>query len=73
MLNENEVYWVKDWTGTTRTIAPGFCKMMIWLPIPNRLDNEGYIELVCHQNGPAHFGVWIAVLQVASGVIRAAR
>jgi hypothetical protein len=30
------------------------------------MDNEGYIVLVDHPNGPAHFGAWIAIVQIAS-------
>jgi hypothetical protein len=39
---------------------------MQWVPIPNRLDGDGYTELVSHPNGPAHFGAWCALLAVAS-------
>src|ERR1700693_1290175 len=37
-----------------------------WFPIPNDLSAYGYVELVSHAEGPAHFGVWNALLMVAS-------
>lgn len=41
-------------------------KVMQWVPIPNRLDSEGYTEIMEQRNGAAIFGVWIALLEVAS-------
>ncbi len=41
-------------------------KNTAWVPIPNKLDNEGYVELVTHPNGAAHLGAWVVTLQVAS-------
>jgi len=37
-----------------------------WFPAPNDLSADGYTELVAHPDGAAHFGVWIALLMVAS-------
>lgn len=39
---------------------------MDWVPIPNRMDGDGYTELLDHANGAAHFGAWIAMIQIAS-------
>jgi hypothetical protein len=33
---------------------------------PNRYDNDGYIELISHQDGAAHYAAWITCLGVAS-------
>lgn len=41
-------------------------KRLDWLPIPNRMDGDGYTELVDHENGAAHFGAWMAIVQIAS-------
>jgi hypothetical protein len=41
-------------------------KKMSWVPIPNKLDGDGYTLLVEHPNGAAHFGAWIALVEVAS-------
>jgi hypothetical protein len=37
-----------------------------WFPVPNDLSADGYVELVGHQEGAAHLGVWSAILMVAS-------
>jgi uncharacterized phage protein (TIGR02220 family) len=39
---------------------------MRWVPIPNRLDGDGYTELISHPRGPAHLGAWCSLLAVAS-------
>lgn len=41
-------------------------KKMDWVPVPNRMDGEGYTELVDHPNGAAHLGGWLAILEIAS-------
>jgi hypothetical protein len=41
-------------------------KAMEWVPIPNKMDGDGYTELLDHPNGAAHFGVWIALVEIAS-------
>lgn len=37
-----------------------------WVAVPNKQDGDGYTELLDHPNGGLHYGVWIAVLLVAS-------
>lgn len=39
---------------------------MEWVPIPNKMDGDGYTELLDHPNGAAHFGAWIAIVEIAS-------
>src|ERR1700676_3485882 len=41
-------------------------KNMEWVPIPNKMDGDGYTELLDHPNGAAHFGAWIAIVEIAS-------
>lgn len=41
-------------------------KRMVWIPVTTRLDSDGYTELMGMKNGAAHFGCWIAILEVAS-------
>jgi hypothetical protein len=37
-----------------------------WVPVPNDLSGDGYVDLVTHDDGAAHLGVWIGLLMVAS-------
>jgi hypothetical protein len=39
---------------------------MTWVPVPNKHDGEGYTLTLAHENGPALFGCWMAIVQVAS-------
>jgi hypothetical protein len=39
---------------------------MDWVPFPNKMDGDGYTELTDHPDGAAHFGIWCALLMVAS-------
>lgn len=41
-------------------------KNLSWVLVPNKLDGDGYTELLDHKNGAAHFGAWMAIVQVAS-------
>jgi hypothetical protein len=41
-------------------------KKMEWVPLPNRMDDAGYVELLDHRDGAAHFGAWVALVEIAS-------
>ncbi len=41
-------------------------KHMSWVPIPNKMDGDGYTELVAHSDGAAHLGAWLTIIQIAS-------
>jgi hypothetical protein len=57
---------VRDWTKHFEVNRTRELVSMTWLPIPNRQDGDGYTALLDHPNGAAHFGAWIALLEVAS-------
>lgn len=37
-----------------------------WVPVPNKLDGDGYTLLLDHKHGAAHLGAWYVILAVAS-------
>ena len=41
-------------------------KAMRWAPVPNKLDGDGYTELMEHKNGASHYGAWIVLVHIAS-------
>lgn len=41
-------------------------KTIHWVPFPNTHDGAGYAELLDHHDGPAHYGTWCAIVQLAS-------
>jgi len=57
---------ITDWDENFETHRTRPMKKLNWVPVPNKQDGEGYRELIEHEDGAAHFGVWCAILQVAS-------
>jgi hypothetical protein len=60
------VYRVTEWTKHFENNRTKELKHMAWVPVPNKHDGDGYTELLEHDNGAAHFGAWIAIVEVAS-------
>lgn len=60
------MYRIKDWDRYFESHKTRILKRLDWLAIPNKMDGDGYTELVDHPDGAAHYGVWVALLLVAS-------
>ncbi len=63
---EEFVYRIKDWNDNFENNRTRELLKLSWVPIPNSLDGAGYTELIEHQNGPAHYAVWVGCVIVAS-------
>jgi len=68
-------YRIRNWSLHFENNRTREIKEMAWVPVPNRMDGDGYTELVDHPEGAAHLGAWLAILQIASkceerGVLR---
>lgn len=59
-------YRIREWDTLFENNRTREMKRMDWVPIPNRMDGNGYLTLVSHRHGAAHFGAWIAILEIAS-------
>jgi hypothetical protein len=57
---------VRDWDRIYENNRSRDMKRTNWFPAPNDLSADSYVELVSNDDGSAHFGVWIALLMVAS-------
>ena len=57
---------VRDWDNRHENSRSRELDRTLWLPMPNDLGEDSYVELVSHEDGAAHLGVWHAVLMVAS-------
>src|SRR5579871_1573071 len=57
---------VRDWDQLYENNRSREMKRTNWFPAPNDLSSDSYVELVSHENGAAHLGVWMAILMVAS-------
>ena len=60
------MYRIKDWDEHFETHKTRILKRLDWVPVPNKMDGDGYTELVDHPDGAAHLGVWLALLLIAS-------
>lgn len=60
------LYRIKDWNKHFENNRTRELEKMKWVPVPNKQDGDGYTSLIEHDNGPAHFGAWCAIVQVAS-------
>lgn len=61
-----DLYRVRDWNENFENADTRKLKRMRYLLLPTDLDKDAYVELIDHQSGPAHFGVWVALLELAA-------
>jgi hypothetical protein len=61
-----QVLRVRGWDRHYENNRTREMKRMAWVPVTTRLDSDGYTALMEMPNGPAYFGCWIAILEVAS-------
>lgn len=59
-------YRIVGWSANFEKNRTRDIKQMHWVPMPTKHDGDGYTELLDHPNGPAHFGAWCALVQVAA-------
>jgi hypothetical protein len=57
---------VRDWQEIYENHRTRELKDIKWVPVPNKLDGDGYTALMDHPNGAAHYGAWMAMLLIAS-------
>lgn len=41
-------------------------KSLSWIPFPNKMDGDGFTEIMDHKDGMIHFAAWVLIAQVAS-------
>lgn len=60
------VYRIRDWGAHFENNRTRELKYLDWVPMPNKMDGDGYTALVDHLDGDAHFGVWCTIVEIAS-------
>jgi len=65
-MAQNPIYVVRDWKTLYENNRSRDIGQTRWFPVPNDLSAYAYVELVALQDGAARFGVWNALLMVAS-------
>lgn len=59
-------YRIRDWSKHFENNRTRELKELRFVILPNKHDGDGYTELLDHPNGAAHYGAWVAIVQVAS-------
>jgi hypothetical protein len=57
---------IKDWSEHFENNRTREIKNLAFVCIPNKLDGDGYTELIDHPAGISHYGAWITLCHVAS-------
>ena len=60
------VYRIKDWEDHFENNRTREVKVMHWVPIPTKMDGDGYTELIDMDSGTVIFGIWIMLIEVAA-------
>jgi len=59
------VYRVVDWEANYENNRTKELKHLTWIRMPTKHDGDGYTQLLDHPNAAAHFGAWVAMVEVA--------
>jgi hypothetical protein len=57
---------IKDWSRYMHADCKRSASALPWVKTPTSHTGLGYLELMDHPNGMAHFGAWVLILQVAA-------
>ena len=60
------LYRIRNWEKHFENNRTKELKKLTWVPVPNKHDGDGFSELLDHPNGPAHYGAWCILVQIAS-------
>jgi hypothetical protein len=60
------LFRVRDWDSRHENNRSREISRTRWVAVPNDPSADAYVELTAHEEGPAHLGVWTALLMVAS-------
>ena len=61
-----KLYRIKNWADHYENNRTREMKNMSWVPLPINLHGSGYVALMSKKNGPAIFGTWCALLELAA-------
>lgn len=59
-------YTVRGWDSKFENSQSRKCSRLTWVPVPNKHDGKSYRRLIEMPDGPALYGTWALILQVAS-------
>lgn len=60
------IYRIAGWNDIFENHRTRELRCLEWVPVPNKQDGDGFTDLMSRDNGPAIYGAWILMLQLAS-------
>ncbi len=60
------LYKVRNWDTLFENAQSRKCARLSWVPVPNKHDGKSFRRIISTENGPALYGAWMLILQVAS-------
>ena len=60
------LYQIKHWNENFENSRTRKLKQMLWIPLKNKHDGDGYTELISTPNGVESLAAWVLMAQVAS-------
>jgi len=57
---------IKDWNNHYENAKSEVVQAARWVPVPNKQDGDGYLTLLDHKDGAAHYGCFMAIVLLAS-------
>lgn len=59
-------YRIRDWDKIYENNRSRELKTLTWVPIPVKLNGDGYVTLMEHKDGAAIFGAFVAIVELAA-------
>jgi hypothetical protein len=60
------LYSIRDWDKHFEVAQSKRAENLRWVPLPNKHDGKSFRRLIQMKNGPAIYGAWVLIVQVAS-------
>jgi hypothetical protein len=60
------LYVIRDWDKNFEVAQSKRAENLRWVPLPNKHDGKSFRRLIQMKNGPAIYGAWVLIVQVAS-------
>ena len=57
---------VADWKANFEISTSRRLKTLLWVAVPTKMTGSGYTALLDHDNGAAHLGAWLAIIEAAA-------
>lgn len=60
------LYSITNWNNSFEINRTRELKKMTWVPLPNKMDGDGFTEIMAHDCGTVIFGIWVLMVELAS-------